>query len=481
MMIEKQLSKHIGRKMSPFHRWAGITLVVSAIFTGLLLLTGSKIEVEVEAFNLSDGIVSPATQQLTLEFSRPMNRESVETGWNLEPALVGDFSWRGKRVSFRFNERLQPGQEYRLVLNQVEDQFGHKRELLEVGNFQVQFTQLLISQPQPDGSDALLQWPAGNQARQKVLLEDWQIKHLSANSKGRILVGVDPLANNDGFNLLQPTAEQLLLFDPVAQTWLDITPEEDGVHYQSWLAKERDVVLLDRGAYDQSGSFIEHRDLWMWQEDHWRSLEVDGWFGGDALFNDDASLLLFQNRQGFQLRFTDSSESEIQYLGNFFSAESLSRDDRWLLFTQENERFPGLGIVSDFVLLQDGGNQRVVTPAGEEAISLLRSPVFHPDGSGWFFLQRGSEEVESERGEVWFYDRIKDAFRLLADDAWFREDTVSISPDGKMLSFLGLPSEEVLEDSGFDLYSVGEIVLLDLELERESTTGMLVKQAVWIP
>mgnify|MGYP001367781126 CR=1 FL=1 len=57
-----------------------------------------------------------STSPITIQFSEPMDRESVEARLRTEPPLEGEFSWSGSSVSFRPHTPLQPGMTYTVIL-----------------------------------------------------------------------------------------------------------------------------------------------------------------------------------------------------------------------------------------------------------------------------------------------------------------------------------------------------------------------------
>lgn len=86
-------------------------LGASGILAGLFLL-GVLAVPEVTAFGPeSESPHVPASAPIRIEFDRPMDRISVETRFNVEPAILGETSWEGHSLIYRPMENWPVGQD----------------------------------------------------------------------------------------------------------------------------------------------------------------------------------------------------------------------------------------------------------------------------------------------------------------------------------------------------------------------------------
>ncbi len=90
-----------------------------------------KAKARVREFNWSQEEISASDRAFLLEFSRPMNRESVENNLRIEPELAGKFSWSGKRMAYTLENPAPYGTEYQLTLNGAKDRLGSEIKPLE--------------------------------------------------------------------------------------------------------------------------------------------------------------------------------------------------------------------------------------------------------------------------------------------------------------------------------------------------------------
>lgn len=90
--------------------WGAIALAVLAL-AGVLLL-GDQIGAQVAGTLPSDGGEVGGAGRIGLEFVQPMQAESVESRFSVQPATSGQFSWDGQTVWFTPDGPLEPGQQY---------------------------------------------------------------------------------------------------------------------------------------------------------------------------------------------------------------------------------------------------------------------------------------------------------------------------------------------------------------------------------
>ena len=94
--------------MSRFDRVMGLAVAVILAGIGLTLLLGDRVGVTVERVGPQGE--SRGTSSITVQFSEPMNRESVEARFATMPPIEGDFSWGDRTLIFHPRAPLTPGE-----------------------------------------------------------------------------------------------------------------------------------------------------------------------------------------------------------------------------------------------------------------------------------------------------------------------------------------------------------------------------------
>lgn len=107
----------------------------------LVLVVGSKIcpndrclfrtNPHVERFSWENQKISAKDNAFILDFDRPVSRATVEDNLEVEPLLPGRISWAGKRLVYTLNNVIPYGRNYRLSLQDVQEQFKGRAELGE--------------------------------------------------------------------------------------------------------------------------------------------------------------------------------------------------------------------------------------------------------------------------------------------------------------------------------------------------------------
>lgn len=123
----------IHRKLQPIDRASIVLIIVlSLLISGFIL--GDNIcgrdcwfqaKANVKAFSWENQIISSDDRAFILTFSRPMNRDSVETNLTIQPELPGKLSWSGKRMAYTLDRPAPYGTQYQLTINGAKDRLGN--------------------------------------------------------------------------------------------------------------------------------------------------------------------------------------------------------------------------------------------------------------------------------------------------------------------------------------------------------------------
>ncbi len=116
----------------PLDRTALTVIAVLSLVIAALLLLGDRTSAYVREFSWHDKRVGAEDIALTLDFSRPMDRASVERNLRLEAIvpdeepqpIAGKFSWAGRRMAYTLDAPAPYGYEFNLMLDGARDRFG---------------------------------------------------------------------------------------------------------------------------------------------------------------------------------------------------------------------------------------------------------------------------------------------------------------------------------------------------------------------
>jgi hypothetical protein len=111
-------------KLQPIDRTALGLIVVLAIAIGLLILRGDRSVPSVRDFSWQDRQVGATDRAFVLNFTRPMDRTSVERNLEVTPPLPGKTSWAGQRMVYTLNLPAPYGFEFEVKLAEAQDRFA---------------------------------------------------------------------------------------------------------------------------------------------------------------------------------------------------------------------------------------------------------------------------------------------------------------------------------------------------------------------
>jgi TolB protein len=92
-------------------------LLALGVATGLVLLRGDQVGVQVSGIVPAPNSVGVSTRaEIRLTFDEPMDQASVERRFQIEPAVEGRLSWRGKTMAWRPRQGLAADTRYRVTV-----------------------------------------------------------------------------------------------------------------------------------------------------------------------------------------------------------------------------------------------------------------------------------------------------------------------------------------------------------------------------
>lgn len=114
----------------PLDRVAITVLLGLSLLTVVLLVSGSHTGPRIREFSWAGQAIAARDTAFTMTFSRPMDRQSVEQGLKIEPALSGKFSWAGRRMAYTLKTPAEYGQTFKLQLVGAKERFNQGSQML---------------------------------------------------------------------------------------------------------------------------------------------------------------------------------------------------------------------------------------------------------------------------------------------------------------------------------------------------------------
>jgi hypothetical protein len=122
--------------LQPLDRVAIALMAILSLITVLLLFQGDAIAPRVRDFSWQNKRVGATDSAFYLNFSRPMNTQSVEDNLQIDPQLPGKISWAGRKMAYTLLAPPPYGNTYQVQLNGAKDRFADvKVQTVETGAF----------------------------------------------------------------------------------------------------------------------------------------------------------------------------------------------------------------------------------------------------------------------------------------------------------------------------------------------------------
>lgn len=99
-------------------------MVAVCVLITVMLLLGSQALLQVRSFSWQGKAVSPEDVAFLLTFTRPVVPESVEQNLQIEPKLLGKFSWAGRKMAYTLSVPAAYGETYKVSLPEAKSLIG---------------------------------------------------------------------------------------------------------------------------------------------------------------------------------------------------------------------------------------------------------------------------------------------------------------------------------------------------------------------
>ena len=103
-------------KMQPLDRAALITMALLSVAIVSMLLFSSRALPRVRTFSWQDKAVSANDIAFLMEFTQPVDSQSVEKNLTIDPPLPGKFSWVGRKMAYTLAVPAPYGEKYEISL-----------------------------------------------------------------------------------------------------------------------------------------------------------------------------------------------------------------------------------------------------------------------------------------------------------------------------------------------------------------------------
>ncbi len=359
----------------PLDRAALIVMLVLALLTSLLLLTGDHTLPKVRNFSWQDRQVGAEDRSFVLNFNRLMNWESVTKNLQITPELTGKTSWAGRRLAYTLDQPVPYGRAFQVELAEAEDdglvETNHQPKRMQP--FSGQFRSrdrvyIYIGVDQAEAGRLVMQNLTLNR---KTLLTpaNWDVSEFKPYASGdRILFSANSRTPNN-----QPN------FDPqlyTVTTGLQIhppdvapTPQEpagklklvlDNRDYQLLkfdLAADGQNIVVQRAAKANQGQ----TSLWLLHPDQAPQL-LSQQSGGDFLIAPDSNTLVIAQGQGLAVSALSAQQdlATLDFLPQFGMVLSFTHDGSAAAMVKFNSDYTR----SLFLVNNQGGQKQLLRTKG---------------------------------------------------------------------------------------------------------------------
>lgn len=123
----------------PIDRAALSLILLLSLAIGFLVIGGDRSLPKVRDFSWKNKVVGARDTALIVTFSRPMDRASVESNLQIEPALSGKISWSGRRMVYTLTAPPQYDRTYKIELQKAREKLGFDKPGNSIEPFVSQF------------------------------------------------------------------------------------------------------------------------------------------------------------------------------------------------------------------------------------------------------------------------------------------------------------------------------------------------------
>ncbi|MDY6784990.1 MAG: hypothetical protein SW833_21020 [Cyanobacteriota bacterium] len=414
----------------------------------------------VRNFSWQNQKVSAEDTAFLLTFSRPMDRESVETNLVLEPPLSGKTSWVGRTMAYTLDAPAPYGVDYQLSVKGAKERFTDEDQGTPILPFEAEFSTR-------DRAFAYI-GVEGDEEGRLILFNFTTEEKTPLTPPNLIVTDFKPYRDRTGILVsaidrrskeLDPLEQQLY----IAPTGLDSSDQStvgsvqrvvDNQDYQNLafdLSRDGESIVVQR----------IHRknpaDVGLWIERDDRPIErLSDTPGGEFAIAPDSKTLVSGKGEGIALLSLDPDQEPLDFLPKFGRILSFNGDGSAAAMVNFNKNNPDLRYVQSLYLVDNQGTQRKVADVRGSIVNC----EFNPAGTTLYCLLTELIEGEQYSEQPYFaaidLEEQQGAPILKLPD--YRDIHMSLAPDGLGILFDRVVVDPQLEPTAILRTNSGEAI-----------------------
>ncbi|MCC6643219.1 WD40 repeat domain-containing protein [Candidatus Peregrinibacteria bacterium] len=380
------------------------------------------------------------------DFSRLMDRKSVEDAFEITPKVDGVFSWNGKTMYFELKDGLESGKNYLISLDgrakSLDGKVFTKTWTKQIHTEPMQIAYLLDNKLKIDGKG-------------EYDLNGLEVQQMVFSKTMIYLLALKPGENPElwQLNLENKKLEQL-------------TFDQKYLNKNFKISDNGKRIALSRIELGNGGEYASRIEVWLADTGDFvfRKFLNGEAQGTDFDFSPEGSYLLFRNKDAnFELVNLDEAgpdkqgkfneKAERLFIGEFADAFGFHPFQPKLAFSEYDQE-DVYSLNNKLVIFSGDGEKKYL----EMGKGVVRQAIFTPDGNSLIVLFSGEADnltgsddlVESRRFHLYRLDLKDYSIRQLTSDDDFSELNAIISPDSRYVLYQRvLATPENLIDPAF--------------------------------
>lgn len=440
----------MNKSTGKFDKLISTLLIVMALVILLMVFIGDRTSPHV-AMTYSDDFSAGAIWKF--DFSRLMDRKSVEENFHIKPEVKGQFTWNGRTMYYQLDEGLNAGQSYVVELSSAAHSLDGK-------NFNEKWKKVIPTEPLQMAyleAGKLITASIDGKTTNTYDLQDMSVKEMEyAHKANQIYL----LA---GKNADRP---ELWVYDLKDQQLKQLT---DDSHYQNvnfHLSDDDKQIALSRIEVSNSGENLSRIEIWNAQTADWKFTKFDGGNaqGTDYGFSPQGKYLLFRNKDSNFELLGLGKDAERLFVGEFAQNFGFHPFQPKIAFA-EYDQDDVFSLNNKLVIFSGEGGKKYLDFNG----GIVRAAKFTPDGKSLIVLFSAAEDdltppdgfSQARRFHLYKVNLTTNEITKIVGDDDFSESNPIISRDSRYVLYQRVAAlPEYLIDPAFELIQkqVGTIV-----------------------
>lgn len=370
--------------LQPLDRVAIALMAILSLITVLLLFQGDAIAPRVRDFSWQNKRVGATDSAFYLNFSRPMNTQSVEDNLQIDPQLPGKISWAGRKMAYTLLAPPPYGNTYQVQLNGAKDRFADKLTGKPnqpfKGVFQTRDRAFVYLGVEGDEQGRLILYNLTKEQKTILTPKDLVVVDFKPYPTGnKILFSAsERTSDRQGVLLTQLYSvttgieSELNVQKNVAPGRIDLVLDDKGYQNLKFdLSADGKTIVIQRVSQKNPGDF----GLWMLKADGDRNTPpkpqlLQSQPGGDFIITPDSSTLAVAQGQGVAiLPLQVQATKPLDFLPKFGMVLDFALDGTKAAMVQFNSDYTR----SLFLVTNQGVQKQLVRTTGS-----INSCLFHP-------------------------------------------------------------------------------------------------------